>query len=126
MTLRALLLDSDRVALVSRRQVRIEEAAGLLAVLPIKIENGDVPVGIHMRADTLPSVGVQALVKHLHAISDGSGVDRNADAAVQPLPLAGAVRRHGRPALNGNSSIIHDLGNILRPLAASREIPSGR
>jgi LysR family transcriptional regulator of gallate degradation len=71
LTLRALLLDSDRVALISRRQVRIEEAAGLLVVLAIEIDKGAVPVGIHMRADALPSVGVRTLVRHLHAISAG-------------------------------------------------------
>ena len=71
LTRRALLLDSDRVALFSRRQVRIEEAAGLLAILPIKIDKAAIPVGIHMRADALPSVGVQTLVRHLHSISAG-------------------------------------------------------
>ncbi|WP_345250821.1 LysR family transcriptional regulator [Pigmentiphaga soli] len=69
LTLRALLLDSDRVALTSRRGIRIEEAAGLLTTLPLDIDRRAVPVGVHMRADALPSVGVQALVRHLHAIS---------------------------------------------------------
>ncbi len=69
LTRRALLLDSDRVALFSRRQVLIEEAAGLLAILPLKINKTAIPVGIHLRADALPSVGVQTLVGHLRAIS---------------------------------------------------------
>jgi LysR family transcriptional regulator of gallate degradation len=103
LTLRALLLDSDRVALVSRRQVRIEEAAGLLAVLPIKIHNGAVPVGIHMRADALPSIGVQALVKQLHAISDGLGTDRNSDATAQGFLRARTVRSHARASLRSSA-----------------------
>ena len=69
LTRRALLLDSDRVALFSRRQVLIEEAAGLLAILPLRIDKTSIPVGIHLRADALPSVVAQTLVKHLHAIS---------------------------------------------------------
>jgi LysR family transcriptional regulator of gallate degradation len=69
LTRRALLLDSDRVALFSRRQVLIEEAAGLLAILPLRIDKTSIPVGIHLRADALSSVGAQTLVKHLHAIS---------------------------------------------------------
>jgi LysR family transcriptional regulator, regulator for genes of the gallate degradation pathway len=73
LTQRALLLESDRVALISRRVARLEEAAGLLAILPLKIEKGVVPVGIHMRADALPSIGVEALVRHLHAISASPG-----------------------------------------------------
>jgi LysR family transcriptional regulator of gallate degradation len=71
LTRRALLLDSDRVALFSRRQVLLEESAGLLAILPIKVDKTSIPVGIHMRADALPSVGVQTLVRHLHVISAG-------------------------------------------------------
>jgi LysR family transcriptional regulator, regulator for genes of the gallate degradation pathway len=69
LTRRALLLDSDRVALFSRRQVLIEEAAGMLTILPLKIDRTAIPVGIHLRADALPSAGVQTFVKHLHAIS---------------------------------------------------------
>jgi LysR family transcriptional regulator of gallate degradation len=69
LTVRALLMESDRVALISRRQIRIEESAGLLTVLPIKINLAVLPVGIHMRADALPSVGVQTLVRHLHMVN---------------------------------------------------------
>jgi LysR family transcriptional regulator of gallate degradation len=69
LTVRALLMESDRVALISRRQSRIEESAGLLTVLPIIIDRSALPVGIHMRADALPSVGVQALVRHLRVVT---------------------------------------------------------
>jgi LysR family transcriptional regulator of gallate degradation len=69
LTVRALLMESDRVALISRRQSRIEESAGLLTVLPINIDRSVLPVGIHMRADALPSIGVQALVRHLRVVT---------------------------------------------------------
>jgi LysR family transcriptional regulator of gallate degradation len=69
LTVRALLMESDRVALISSRQSRVEEAAGLLSVLPINIDRSALPVGIHMRADALPSVGVQALVRHLRVVT---------------------------------------------------------
>jgi LysR family transcriptional regulator of gallate degradation len=69
LTVRALLMESDRIALISRRQSRIEEAAGLLSVLPISIDRSALPVGIHMRADAMPSVGVQALVRHLREVT---------------------------------------------------------
>jgi LysR family transcriptional regulator of gallate degradation len=69
LTVRALLMESDRVALISRRQIRIEESAGLLTALPIKVDKTALPVGIHMRSDALPSVVVQALVRSLHMVN---------------------------------------------------------
>ncbi len=69
LAVRALLIESDRLALISRRQIHFEESAGLLAVLPVQLHGTALPVGIRTRADASLSAGVQALVRHLRAVS---------------------------------------------------------
>lgn len=51
---RAILAESDRITLLSRRQIAIEEEMGLLAVLPFPLPDTDRPIGVTTRADWLP------------------------------------------------------------------------
>lgn len=48
-TLRGLLLESDRITVLSRHQVRFEEQTGLLATLPLHLGGTERPVGITRR-----------------------------------------------------------------------------
>lgn len=66
---RALLMESDRLAVMSRHQIHFEESAGLLGVLPIKLEGTELAIGIRTRADSSPSAAVQALIRHLRELS---------------------------------------------------------
>lgn len=54
-TIRGLLFESNRVALLSRHQVYYEEQAGLLTTLPITLTGTSRPIGITSRANTTPS-----------------------------------------------------------------------
>jgi DNA-binding transcriptional LysR family regulator len=49
--IRGLLLRSDRLALLSRRQVQPEIDAGYLAVLPLTLKNSARPIGLTLRKD---------------------------------------------------------------------------
>jgi LysR family transcriptional regulator of gallate degradation len=66
---RALVMESDRVAVISRHQIHFEETAGLLVVLPIDLQATALPVGFRTRADAAPSAGVKALVHYLRKVS---------------------------------------------------------
>jgi LysR family transcriptional regulator of gallate degradation len=72
-TLRALLMESDRITVISRHQIYFEERAGLLHVLPIELRNTARAIGITTRLDASPPKGVLALLDHLRG------------AAAQPL-----------------------------------------
>ena len=48
---RTILLESDRLAVMSRQQIRFEELAGVLAVLPVALNECTIPVGIRRRGD---------------------------------------------------------------------------
>ncbi|WP_415833630.1 LysR family transcriptional regulator [Kerstersia similis] len=52
---RSILLDSDRLAILSRRQITIEERAGLLTALPISIASTGRRIGLSTRQDWHPS-----------------------------------------------------------------------
>jgi LysR family transcriptional regulator of gallate degradation len=71
--LRALLMESDRVAVISRHQIYFEERSGLLDVLPIELGKTARSIGITTRLDASPPKGVLALLDHLR------------HAAAQPL-----------------------------------------
>lgn len=47
--LRALLLESDRVTILSRHQIRFEEQTGLLAALPFELSGTSRPIGLTRR-----------------------------------------------------------------------------
>jgi LysR family transcriptional regulator of gallate degradation len=68
-TIRAILMDSDRLGVVSRRQIYFEEREGMIAVLPVSLHGTDLPIGVRTRADAAPSVGVRVLLRHLHRVA---------------------------------------------------------
>lgn len=67
LTSRALLLDSDRLAIVACRQIDID--AGLLAILPLELPETTVPIGVGTRADGLQPAGVQAFLRCLRQVA---------------------------------------------------------
>ena len=69
-TLRALLIESDRLSILSRNQIHYEELHGMLSVLPIDMRGSERPIGITTRADAKRSVGLNALLQYLRAVSD--------------------------------------------------------
>jgi LysR family transcriptional regulator, regulator for genes of the gallate degradation pathway len=69
-TLRALLIESDRLSILSRNQIHYEELHGMLSVLPIDMRGSERPIGITTRADAKRSLGLNALMHYLRAVSD--------------------------------------------------------
>jgi LysR family transcriptional regulator, regulator for genes of the gallate degradation pathway len=68
--LRALLIESDRLSILSRNQIHYEELYGMLSVLPIDMRGSERPIGITTRADAKRSVGLNALMQSLRAVGD--------------------------------------------------------
>jgi LysR family transcriptional regulator of gallate degradation len=71
-TVRALLIESDRLTMISRHQIYFEESAGLLGVLPIDLHETTRPIGITTRADASHSAGVLAFFSHLREVGNHS------------------------------------------------------
>lgn len=65
----ALLAESDRLALMSSRQVGREVRAGLLTVLPVPVHHGPRRIGIAMRSNDLPSAALQRLLEALRQVA---------------------------------------------------------
>ncbi|MCT7378140.1 LysR family transcriptional regulator [Chelativorans salis] len=63
--MRASLLASDRIAMVSRRQIMIEEESGLLEVLPLELPDTARPIGLTLRSGWAPSLAQKILVDEL-------------------------------------------------------------
>jgi LysR family transcriptional regulator of gallate degradation len=68
-----LLAESDRVAMMSPRQVDSEVRAGLLCVLPVPVRHAPRRIGVTTRADYLPTPGAQLLLAHARAIAQQIG-----------------------------------------------------
>lgn len=68
-SLRSVLTGSDRVALISRRQVRFEEEAGLLTVLPIALPEASRVIGLTTRTDWEPSLAQQSFIAELRKVA---------------------------------------------------------
>ncbi|MES2260266.1 MAG: LysR family transcriptional regulator [Pseudomonadota bacterium] len=68
-TIRALLLESDRLAAVSPLQMRFEIDSGMLALLPVDLGNTSRVIGMTTRADVEPSAAVRYLIGQLHEVS---------------------------------------------------------
>jgi LysR family transcriptional regulator, regulator for genes of the gallate degradation pathway len=66
---RAMLLASDQVALVSPLQIRAELAAGVLTLLPVPVTGTERAIGITQRHGGLPSPACNALVRELRAVA---------------------------------------------------------
>ena len=67
---RGLLLDSDRVALVSEHQIFYDRKAGLLEVLPVDLEETYRPIGITLRAHTQPSPAASLFLEELRRVAE--------------------------------------------------------
>ena len=64
-TTRGLLLESDRLALLSTHQVQLDQAVGLLTTLPIKLEKTYRPIGITTRSGSTPSPAARVFIEAL-------------------------------------------------------------
>jgi len=67
---RGLLLDSDRVALVSEHQIFYDRKAGLLEVLPVDLKETYRPIGITLRAYTQPSPAATLFLEELRGVAE--------------------------------------------------------
>lgn len=77
--MQALLAETDRLALMSPRQVRREIAAGLLVQLPVPVQHEPRPIGMVMRADYLAPPAAQLMLEQLRRLGS--------DLAREMLPL---------------------------------------
>jgi DNA-binding transcriptional LysR family regulator len=68
--LRALLIESDRLSILSRNQIHYEELHGMLSVLPIDMRGSERPIGITTRADAKRSVALNALMQNLRTVGE--------------------------------------------------------
>jgi len=68
-TLRALLMESDRITIISRHQIYFEERGELLGVLPVKLEDTARSIGITTRIDASHPQGVLALLEQLRSVA---------------------------------------------------------
>lgn len=66
---RTLLMNSDRLAIVSRHQVYHETMYGLLKILPIDIPNAVRPVGLTFRRDYVPTPLARAFFEDIRKIA---------------------------------------------------------
>ncbi|MGE4339519.1 MAG: LysR family transcriptional regulator [Pigmentiphaga sp.] len=71
-TIRALLVGSNRLSMISRHQIYFEERDELLCVLPVALHDTSRPIGITTRVDAAHSAGVSALLKHLRSVNKES------------------------------------------------------
>lgn len=68
--IRAMLAESDKLTLLSQRQIIFEQAAGLLDIVPVTIPDAERPIGLTVRKDWLPTplqTEFIELVRHLAA-----------------------------------------------------------
>ncbi|WP_404933990.1 LysR family transcriptional regulator [Nitratireductor sp. L15S-10] len=66
--LRGLLMNSDRLTIISARQVDYEIKLGLLSEVAYPLEGSERSIGITMREGWMPSVPQQRLLEHLRTI----------------------------------------------------------
>jgi LysR family transcriptional regulator of gallate degradation len=65
---RSLLLESDRLALLSSHQVQLDQEAGLLTTLPIRLDQTFRPIGVTRRAHSTPSPAARAFMSALREL----------------------------------------------------------
>lgn len=71
--LQALLMDSDRLALLSRRQIVRGMSAGLLAVIPVPVNDTTRQIGLTTRADADPGAGLRSFMEEMRALGRTEG-----------------------------------------------------
>lgn len=64
-TIRTLLTESDKLALISRSQVSYDVRFGALTILPVPLEGTERPIGITVRADAFLTPGVEEFITRL-------------------------------------------------------------
>lgn len=69
MVVRSLLLESDRIALVSKSQVYLDEKLGLLKIVPIDLKTPLRPIGIVTRADFSPTPNLVKFLTRLQKVA---------------------------------------------------------
>ncbi len=67
--IRGLLMESDRVALLSEHQIHYEREYGLLTTLPIDLSSTYRPIGVTMRARSTLSPAAQLFLKNLRTVA---------------------------------------------------------
>ncbi|MDJ0930906.1 LysR family transcriptional regulator [Breoghania sp.] len=87
MVLRGILTKSDRLALLSRRQITYEERAGLLTALPMELGDPPRPIGLTLRKNWCPT-GLQAAF--LEIIREQARKSCEPDAGAEKNKGAGA------------------------------------
>jgi LysR family transcriptional regulator, regulator for genes of the gallate degradation pathway len=70
---RGLLLESDRLAVISAHQLRYEVLGGEITVLPIPMPDSERPIGVTVRAGWRPTATQEAFLKHLRAACEAEG-----------------------------------------------------
>lgn len=70
MVLQALLLDSDRLALLSRRQIMRGMSAGLLSVLPVPVNDTARVIGLTTRRDSHLGAAMMTFVNEVRKLAD--------------------------------------------------------
>ena len=73
-TIRGILLESDRLAIVSALQVDYELRGQLLSKIPYVLHDSDRAIGVINRVNWLPSVPQQRFLQHLQTILKDSGL----------------------------------------------------
>jgi LysR family transcriptional regulator, regulator for genes of the gallate degradation pathway len=71
--IRGLLLESDRLAIMSAHQLRYEIQAGEVAVLPIPMPDSARPIGVTVRAGWRPTATQEAFLRHLRMACEMDG-----------------------------------------------------
>jgi len=93
---RGLLLESDRLALLSTHQVQLDQDAGLLTTLPIQLEGTYRPIGITRRAHNTPSPAARVFMAELRALIETPSKPRlkaKPKRKPKPKPKFGAKSR---------------------------------
>lgn len=73
---RGLLLESDRLALLSTQQVQLDLDAGLLSTVPVHLEGTFRPIGITFRAHNTPSPAARVFIEVLRGICSERGTKK--------------------------------------------------
>jgi LysR family transcriptional regulator of gallate degradation len=74
---RGLLLESDRVTILSRHQIRFEEQTGLLAALPFELKGTGRPIGLTHRKSGSLSPAATLFAEEIRAAAAEFSVERN-------------------------------------------------
>jgi LysR family transcriptional regulator of gallate degradation len=67
---RGLLIDSDRVALLSEHQIYYEKKCGLLDVLPVELPDTYRPIGVTLRKASQPSPAAKLFIDQLRLVAE--------------------------------------------------------